>query len=125
MSVKVSMDELSDAVNAILLSMVDDVKDTVDQAANTAGKETAQKLRETSPRRTGKYAKGWKPKKEAVNGGTVVTVHNKDHYRLTHLLEYGHANVKGGRTPAHPHIKAAEDYAADEFERLVLEGLEK
>ena len=80
MSIHVRLEDLSDEVRAILLSFSEEVQGAVRDAAEAAGKETAQKLRETSPQRTGGYAGGWKAKKEA---GGIVTVYNKDHYRLT------------------------------------------
>jgi len=42
-------------------------------------------------------------------------VHNKEHYRLTHLLEFGHANRNGTRTQPIPHIRATEDKYREKF----------
>ena len=48
-------------------------------------------------------------------------VWNKKHYRLTHLLEFGHATKNGGHTIAQPHIRPTEqkykEKFVDEFER--------
>jgi hypothetical protein len=65
------------------------------------GKKLAKELKEKSPKRTGKYAKGWRStvRKESAVGAEVV-VHNKI-YRLTHLLEKGHAKRGGGKSRGH------------------------
>ena len=82
--------------------------------------ETVDDLKATSPKDHGDYAQDWTYKR---TGGLSFVVYNKDHYRLTHLLEKGHAiaNQHGhysGRVPAHVHIKPAEKRAC---ERLVEE----
>ena len=42
-------------------------------------------------------------------------VHNKEHYRLTHLLEYGHIAKNGKRVGARPHIAVVDEWAVDEL----------
>lgn len=107
------MDEFSDKVN-----------DVLEKSANQVGDEAVEKLRNTSPKRTGKYASGWRVKKE---GKGDVIVHNATDYQLTHLLENGHVirNKKGtyGRTNGIKHIKPVETWANKEFQRKIEEGL--
>lgn len=85
--------------------------------------ETAAELRSTSPG-SGRYAASWAVKKQ---GGTFV-VHNKDHYRVAHLLEFSHGiyNQYGGpyrsSTPK-PHIAAAEQKATELLIRKISESL--
>lgn len=54
-----------------------------------------------------------------------ATVHVKPpHYRLTHLLEFGHIKADGtGRTRAFPHWKKAEESATKEFEERLRERI--
>ena len=118
MANKVSIDDMAKVVVKELSSWSQDVADAVREAAIETAKETVHELRVTSPQQTGRYAKSWSHKKVAEdNFGIEEVVYNRKYYRLTHLLEYGHANARGGgRTPAHPHIKRAEDNAIKMFE---------
>ena len=107
-------------VAEILGEYSEEVREKTNEAMGTVSKECVSKLKNTSPHRSGKYAKGWTTKKERQHGGIdTVTVHNKTAYQLTHLLENGHVvrNKKGtyGRTRGIKHIKPVEDYAINEF----------
>ena len=116
-SVAAQMEELLDEINR-------DVEDSAKKNMSTVAKESVQKLRNTSPRQSGSYAKGWSVKKQ---GDMDVIVHNKTDYQLTHLLENGHVvkNKKGtyGRTNGIKHIAPVEDWAAEELPRRILEDI--
>lgn len=70
-------------------------------------------LENTSPDRTGKYAKGWtiEEKKDVKQRWYYCTIWNETSYQLTHLLENGHliVNKRGGVGWANrkPHIAKA------------------
>lgn len=106
------LDEFDDKVNRVL-----------NEAAVETADESADKLRNTSPRKSGEYAAGWTVKRE---GDGDVVVHNT-HYQLTHLLENGHVirNKKGtyGRTSGIKHIKPVETWANKEFQNKIERGL--
>ena len=109
---------LESAVNEILDDYKEDLNKDNDKNVDAAGKRAAKLLREQSPKRTGAYARSWTSKTEGKGSSiqaTMATVYNKNHYQLTHLLEFGHANKNGGRTPAHPHIKKVEEQVIEEF----------
>jgi hypothetical protein len=108
-AMKVKVDDLAATVEKTLSDYVEDVNDIVKQEIKDAGKEAVKELKDKSPKRTGKYAKGWKStvQKETAVGAEVV-VHNKI-YRLTHLLEKGHAKRGGGRVAGIPHIAPVEE----------------
>ena len=96
-----------------------EVKDVTNDAIKKTAKTSASKLRNTSPKKSGKYARGWTVKTERGSGGiSTVTVHNKV-YQLTHLLENGHIvrNKKGtyGRTNGIKHIAPVEEWAVSEL----------
>lgn len=91
-------------------------------AVNVAAKETADEaaemLHSAGDFNGKKYRKGWKvTSRQKSRGDVEQIVHNKDEYRLTHLLEFGHAKQNGGRTRAFPHIAPVADKCPEIFER--------
>lgn len=117
------------SVTAQMTELLDEINKDVERSAKTniqsVAKESVQQLKNTSPVKTGSYAKGWSVKRLS---DMDVVVHNRTDYQLTHLLENGHVirNSKGtyGRAPAHKHIKPVEEWAIDELPRRILEGIE-
>ena len=108
----------------ILNEIETDVKDSTRKNIHAVSREAVQKLKNTSPRRTGSYASGWGKKKQ---GEMDVVVYNRTDASLTHLLENGHVikNKKGtyGRTHGIKHIKPVEEWASDELPRRILEDI--
>lgn len=106
---KIKADDLAATIEKTLSDYVEDVNDVVKKEIKDAGKEAVKELKEKSPKRRGKYAKGWKSTvhKETAVGAEVI-VHNKI-YGLTHLLEKGHAKRGGGRVAGIPHIAPVEE----------------
>lgn len=96
-----------------------EVKRATNNSMDVVAKEAVTKLKNTSPKRSGKYARGWTVKRERGSGGiNTETVHNRV-YQLTHLLENGHIvrNKKGtyGRVPGIKHIAPVEEWAKSEL----------
>lgn len=113
-------------VSAEVGKLLDDYSVEVKRKATaifeSTAKEAARNLKQTSPRgkgaNAGAYARGWTVKRQKDrNGLLTITVHNKDHYQLTHLLEHGHALPQGGRAKAQPHIETVEQWAQGEVMR--------
>jgi len=108
----------------ILDELDNDVKDSAKKEIQAVAKECVQKLRSTSPKKTGSYAKGWAVKRL---DDMTSTVYNRTDYQLTHLLENGHVikNKKGtyGRVPGTKHIKPVEDWASEELPRRIMSDL--
>ena len=121
MSVETQMEDILDTYSK-------DVKKVTTEAIDKTSKESVQKLKNTSPKKSGKYARSWTTKRERGRDGLVtVTVHNKQ-YQLTHLIENGHIvrNKKGeyGRTRGIKHIAPVEEWASSELPRKIERGLD-
>lgn len=104
----------------ILDEYSDRVKNVTRVAMQRVSRECVQKLRNTSPKKTGSYSRGWGTKKIVSRGDIAdIIVCNKTDYQLTHLLENGHVvkNAKGtfGRTSPQKHIKPVEEWANEEL----------
>ena len=104
----------------ILEDYREEVQDATNSSIDTVSREAVQKLRNTSPKRTGGYARGWAKKKVKSFGGVdSVIVHNSKHYQLTHLLENGHVvrNKYGtyGRVNGVKHIAPVEEWSQNEL----------
>ncbi len=123
------METLTVQMDKILDEYKERVKRATDVSMNRVSRECVKKLRNTSPKKTGDYAKGWVSEKAVAHGNTVdYIVRNKTDYQLTHLLEHGHVvvNKKGeyGRAPAHPHIKPVEEWANNELPQEIERELQ-
>ena len=125
----IQIDQLAAEVNKQLAAFAGATNEVVAVSVEEVAKETVRRLRETSPKRTGAYAKSWKSTKLKGGrnyNGRVIHAGNGE-YRLTHLLEYGHAKVNGGRVNPSPpggHIEPAEQEAIQSFEAAIRRGVE-
>ena len=120
----VQIGKLADAVMETLEEYADLAAEDVKQAVRDAGETVRREIRANAPKNTGEYAKSWAVKKtKETSSSLTLTVHSKNRYQLAHLLEFGHALRKGGRTRAFPHIAPAEERAAQTLEREVEKAL--
>lgn len=118
------MIDIAEEMKSILNEYTDHVIEVTSESIADVAKETASKLKQSGPRRTGKYQKSW----GVVDGEKRLgvqnkVVKNKKHYRLTHLLEHGHLNRDGSRTRAFPHINSKIEEATGNVLRKIKEGL--
>lgn len=102
---------MTSEVNQILRELQSDVKDALEKTSKEVAKESVQKLKNTSPKKTGKYAAGWGQSKNK----DVIVIHNKKKPGLTHLLEKGHAKRGGGRVGPIKHIEPVEQWVIKEM----------
>lgn len=90
------------------------------RAVERTGESVRRDISEHAPRDTGAYARSWTVKKGHAGATTSsVVVHSKSRYRLTHLLEFGHAKRGGGRVAARPHIEPARERGEKTLEELI------
>ena len=124
MSIKI--DDLAAEVVSVLEEYTEAVTERVKSAVSEAGKKALSIVKAASPRKTGKYKKGWRLKVayDGTNDRRVV-IHNSTDYQLTHLLEHGHVSRDGNRVEGKAHISEAQKEATIEFEKLVEEALKK
>lgn len=120
--------ELRKIVSEVLKEYGDEVEREVAEAIPDVADNVVRELYETSPNKTGDYAKGWTYSYVTSKYGTVtVKVHNATDWQLTHLLEFGHAIKRGGRTvgfvKAYPHIKQRNEYAKELLIKKVEERI--
>jgi hypothetical protein len=92
--------------------------DVLKKEIQEAGKLAKNQISQTAPRKTGRYAKSWAVKKVSETSNSLeVTVHSRNRYMLTHLLENGHAKRGGGRVSGRAHIAPAEQAGIEQLER--------
>lgn len=126
MAKKVPLDKLQSEIDKILDDYKEQVADGVQDAVQAVTKAGAKAIRSEAQGKfkgSGKYAKGWTSKVEKDRLGAHGVIYNKDAPGLPHLLEHGHANRGGGRTPGRPHIKPVEEKINKEFEEKVVKAI--
>lgn len=122
MGIKVA--DLVEAVGGELQEFANEITDGIMDDVEKTGKECLKLVKSYSPTRTGAYKKGWSMKKvKQTKTRLTVVIHNKKHYRLTHLLENGHLNRDGSRTEGKPHIRPAEEAAEKALEQRVVKTI--
>ena len=57
---KIKADNLQLVISSILDAYSDDVKEVITESAKKVGEEGKDKLKKSSPKRTGSYRKGWR-----------------------------------------------------------------
>lgn len=113
----IQLDDLADEIEEILAGYAENITQGITAVGYEAAKECRKELKQTSPKRHGDYSKSWAISKQNSRPGEPMRyiVHNREHYRLTHLLEKGHAKRGGGRVPAQVHIAPVEKMVKEKF----------
>lgn len=126
MSKRIKPDELSSVIEQELTIYSDSVMNGVRSAVR---KSTRQMVTETKAQRfkqdTGDYRKSIasRTEKNTPNAMIMQWYVKAPHYRLSHLLEFGHATPNGRRTIAYGFIGKAEANAIETLDKAVEEAI--
>jgi hypothetical protein len=115
--VNVKADKLEISVLTVLEEFQQDAYKAVAVAIKETGDEVVRMLKSAGDFKGKKYRNSWTNTFEQRRLSATSIVHNKKHYRLTHLLEFGHAKQNGGRTRAFPHIEPINEMTGRLFEQ--------
>lgn len=130
MSHLIHVDQLDSAVQQILEEYGEEVKADVVEVTEKVAKEAKATVKNAAPvgARKGKYKKNIDVKQTQDSAlETQHTVYVKaPEYRLTHLLEFGHATADGtGRTKEIKHWQNGQDYVDQNFEKELRDKIER
>lgn len=107
-------------INDILNEYSNDIQEAITTTAESVAKDGVSELKITSPKRTGKYRRGWRVKTEKGKGFVECVIHNATSYQLTHLLEKPHSDRTGTRTiMPKVHIAPVEQQCVSKYEKDV------
>lgn len=103
----------------ILNEYSEDIQEGITEEAQSIAKKGVAELKNTSPKRTGDYRKGWRVKTDKGKGYVRSIIHNATNYQLTHLLEKPHALRNGRLSRPQVHIAPVEQMCVKEYESNV------
>ena len=110
-------------INDILDEYSEDIQEAIILETERVAKMGVNRLKQTSPKRTGKYAKGWKVKTTKRKNYVGATIYNSTNWQLTHLLEKPHVikNKNGtyGISKPQVHIRPVEQKCILEYEQNI------
>ena len=110
-------------IKDILDEYSSDIQEGITETAYKVAEDGKNKLRVTSPKKTGSYRKGWRVDKRHGKGYVHASIYNATDWQLTHLLEKPHAirNQYGtwGTSKPQVHIEPVEQECIQAFEKDV------
>ena len=107
------------AISDILNDYSLEIQEGIKKAAEDVAKQGMNELKKTSPKRTGKYSKGWRVEKKSGFGYVETTIYNSTDWQLTHLLEKPHLLRNGKKSKPIVHIEPVEEKCIKNFEKKV------
>lgn len=110
-------------INDILNEYSNDIQEGITETAIKVAENGKNKLKVTSPKKTGSYRKGWRVDKKSGKGYVHVTIYNATDWQLTHLLEKPHVikNQYGtwGTSKPQVHIEPVENECIQAYQKEV------
>ena len=112
MAKSIQIDDLAEAITEELAQYEETVTSGLFDDIRAVGKECLAEVKANSPRRKGKYRRGWRLKTMFESKSDLrVAVHNATNWQLTHLNEKGYLHRSGKRVEGKPHLGPAEQNA--------------
>ena len=125
MAKRSNADRFAADVQKILAEYAGSVRENVDEVTKAVARKGAQAVRRAAASAVGgpgEYARGWTSKVESGRFGSSGVIYNTKP-GLPHLLEHGHANRNGGRTPGRSHIAPVDEAIVTAFQKEVEDSL--
>ncbi|QOS77948.1 HK97 gp10 family phage protein [Paenibacillus sp. JNUCC31] len=121
-----TINQLAQEIVRAVKAYTDDVSDAIETRVDEVAELVRADVEANAPKRTGKYAKGFKVTKQGSSGKAKRVVWNKKKSRIVHLNEFGYAKRGGGRVAGRPHLRPAYDRHAanlpDDIKRIIRNG---
>lgn len=119
-SVTVSVDGFAEQIASMTRDVVEQDHEAVKANVRAACRTCKSEAAAGSPKRTGRYARGWRYHVDDEGYRVVGHVYNATDWQLTHLLEKGHEQFfmghdLGYRTAGRKHIEPAYEAGAREM----------
>lgn len=123
MARRIKMTALDKTLNQILREYTDEVTDDTKKVVDVVTKKALKVVKKHAPvdernsSRKGKYKRSLRRKTvyESLTEKKNIIYASGEEYRLTHLLEKGHATIDGGHTEKHPHFYYGDNLVKEDL----------